>query len=439
MCKLRNRSFWLLDGVSGGTIRKAYQELKVFDETDSRSPILAERQKSALKKLLQHAIATTKFYERIQNNCLSDFPIVDKNIIRNQQDDFISNKYDRDKLLTMTTSGSTGTPFICYQNSEKKKRVYAEVIYYSGKIGYSVGGKLIYLRSLSEESYKSKLRQWIQNETLLDICNLDDKRIEDILSDIDKASRSGSIILAYASTFEAFKDYFRRKGVSKVGKNKIYGMISTSEMLFDDTKDIISKTFHCRCFSRYSNQENGIIGQDDIEDNAFIINEAHYIVEVFKMDSNILAEEGDAGSIVITDLYNFSMPMIRYDTGDIGSITYVERNNVNKKTITNFGGRRVDMVFDSHGSRLSPHVITNNFCQFPEIQQYQFIQESKINYTLKINTQDRFVRQKEMEVLLEKLLGDKAVIKIEEVEEIPVLDSGKRKYIVNNMCPNDNN
>ena len=58
---------------------------------------------------------------------------------------------------------------------------------------------------------------------------------------------------------------------------------------------------------------------------------------------------------------------------------------------------------------------------------------------MKINTQDRFVRQKEMEVLLEKLLGDKAVIKIEEVEEIPVLDSGKRKYIVNNMCPNDNN
>jgi hypothetical protein len=40
-----------------------------------------------------------------------------------------------------------------------------------------------------------------------------------------------------------------------------------------------------------------------------------------------------------------------------------------------------------------------------------------------------------METLLEKLLGDKAVITIEEVEEIPVLASGKRKYIVNNYVP----
>jgi phenylacetate-CoA ligase len=439
MHKLRGLAFWSLDALKGRTVKKAYTELKTFDATDSRSARFTEHQKSILQKLLQHAINTTKFYKKIQSNCLSDFPIIDKNIIKNQQDDFMSNKYDRTKLFTMTTSGSTGVKLTCYQNDEKKKRVHAEVIYYSGKAGYLVGEKLIYLRAISEESYKSKLRQWIQNETLLDICNLDDKRIEDILSDIDKASRWGSMILAYASTFEAFKDYFQRKGMSKVGKNKVYGIISSSEMLFDDTRNIISNAFHCRCFSRYSNQENGIIGQDDIEDNAFIINEVHYIVEVFKMNSDILAEEGEVGRLVITDLYNYAMPMIRYDTGDIGSIVYIQRNGVTKKAITNFGGRRVDMVFDCYGNRLSPHIITVNFWQFPEIQQYQFIQESKINYTLKINTQDRFVRQKEMEALLEKLLGDKAVIKIEEVEEIPVLASGKRKYIVNNMCHNDNN
>jgi phenylacetate-CoA ligase len=210
-------------------------------------------------------------------------------------------------------------------------------------------------------------------------------------------------------------------------------------MLFDDTRDIISRAFHCPCFSRYSNQENGIIGQDNTQNNVFILNEADYLIEIFQMDEDIAAEEGEVGRIVITDLYNHAMPMIRYDTGDIGSIIYIERNGVNKKAIANFGGRRVDMVFDSYGSRLSPHIITNNFCQFPELQQYQFIQESKINYTLKINTQSRFVRQKEMEVLLKKMLGDNAVINIETVEEIPVLASGKRKYIVNNMSINEHN
>ena len=437
MSKLRNVAFWFLDSATGGNIKKAYVELKTFDYMDSRSSGLAQHQTSALKILLQHAINTTRFYKKTQSQSLSDFPVVDKNIIRNNQEDFMSNKYDRADLFTMTTSGSTGVKLTCYQNNEKKKRVYAEAIFYSEKAGYSVGKNLIYLRAISDESHKSRFRQWMQNETLLDVCNLDDKHIEDILSGIDKASRSGSMILAYASTFEALKDYFRRKGVSKVGKSKIYGIISSSEMLFDDTRDIMSKVFRCRCFSRYSNQENGIIGQDDTAANAFIINEAHYIVEVFKMDSDIVAEEGEVGRIVITDLYNYAMPMIRYDTGDVGSVKYIEKNGVNKKAITNFEGRRVDMVFDCYGNRLSPHVITVNFWKFPEIRQYQFIQESETKYTLKINTQREFSRQEEMKEFLQCLLGNTAVIYIETVEEIPVLSSGKRKYIVNNMIKND--
>lgn len=437
--KLRSLAFWFLDALKGRTVKKAYTELKTFDATDSRSARFAEHQKSTLQKLLQHAMNTTKFYKKIQSDCLSDFPIIDKNIIKNQQDDFMSNKYDIDKLFTMTTSGSTGIPFTCYQNIEKKRRVNAEVIYYSEKAGYSVGKKLIYLRAVTKENYKSKLYQWIQNETLLDICDLDDKRIEKLLRKIDRASRRGSVILSYGSTLEAIKDYFRRKGMSGLRKNNVLGVISGADMLFDDTRDAISSVCQCRCFSRYSNQENGIIGQDDAENNVFILNEADYLVEILRMDKDIPAGEGEVGRIIITDLYNYAMPMIRYDTGDIGSITFIERGGIFKKAITNFGGRKVDMIFDCYGDLLSPHKISNNLWSFSEIQQYQFIQESKINYTLKINTQDRFVRQKEMEALLEKLLGDEAIIKIEEVEEIPVLASGKRKYIVNNMCHNDNN
>lgn len=439
MNKVRKFTFWSLDALKDGTIKKAYQELKMSDEGDSRSEGLVEHQRKALQMLLRHAINTTKFYKNTQSNSLSDFPVVDKNIIRNRQDDFMSNRYNKADLFTTTTSGSTGIKLTCYQNKEKKKRVYAEAIYYSEKAGYSVGKNLIYLRAISEESYKSRFLQWIQNETLLDICNLDDKRIESILSGINNASRSGSMILAYASTFEAFKDYFRRKGMSKVGTNKICGIVSTSEMLFDDTRDIISKAFCCRCFSRYSNQENGIIGQDDTANNVFILNEADYLVEILQMDKDNPAGEGEVGRIIITDLFNHAMPMIRYDTGDIGSIVCIQRNGVSKKAIANFGGRRVDMVFDCYGNRLSPHIITVNFWRFPEIQQYQFIQESKINYTLKINAQDGFVRQKEMETLLKKMLGDQAIINIEMVQEIPVLSSGKRKYIVNNICQIDNN
>lgn len=414
-------------------MKKAYHELNAFDAMDSRSAQLAEHQQSALQKLLQHAVNTTRFYGNTLGSCLTDFPIINKNIIREQQDRFMSSKYDKTELVAMATSGSTGTPFICYQNRGKKKRVNAEVIHYSEKAGYSVGTNLIYLRAITDKSRKSRLHQWIQNETLLDISNLDDEHIERFLGDIEKASRIGSMMLAYASTYDALKDYFRRKGHSAVGSSKIHGLVSSSEMLFDDTRVAMSEAFNCRCFSRYSNQENGIIGQDDTENNTFILNEAHYIVEILTMDADEPAVEGQVGRIVITDLYNYAMPMIRYDTGDIGSITYVERNGVKKKAITNFGGRRVDVVYDCHGKRLSPHSITNAFWSFREIWQFQFIQESETQYTVKINVTDEFERRREMEALLLRLLGSEAEITIELVDDIPVLASGKRKYIANKM------
>lgn len=306
-------------------------------------------------------------------------------------------------------------------------------IFYSEKAGYSVGSNLIYLRAITAESHKSRLHQWIQNETLLDISNLDDEHIERLLGDIEKASRIGSMMLAYASTYDALKDYSRRKGHSAVGSSKIHGLVSSSEMLFDDTRDAMSEAFNCRCFSRYSNQENGIIGQDDTENNTFILNEAHYIVEILKMDADELATEGQVGRIVVTDLYNYAMPMIRYDTGDIGSITYVQRNGIKKKAITSFGGRRVDVVYDCHGKRLSPHSIGNAFWSFPEIHQWQFVQESKTQYTIKINIKGKFERRSKVQAMLLRLLGDEAEITIEFVDDIPVLASGKRKYIASKV------
>lgn len=431
MRKLRSTPFWILDAVKAREIRNAYESLKAFDATGSKSPKLLEHQEFALQELLHHAATTTKFYREFGKCALSDYPIINKGIIREKQDDFMSNEYDRKDLFIMTTSGSTGTPFVCYQDTRKKKSVIAEVIYYSEKAGYMVGSNLIYLRVITKENYKSKLKQLIYNETLLDISNLDDQRIAILLSRLKKASHAGSMMLAYASTYDALAEFFKRKGVSGITGCNINGIVSSSELLIDQTRDVLEKAFNCRCFSRYSNQENGVIGQDDVENNTFILNETHYLTEILKMDVDELAQEGEVGRIVITDLYNYAMPMIRYDTGDVGSIKFIERGGINKKAISNFGGRKVDVVFDSLGNRLSPHLVTNNLWSFPELRQFQFIQVNKAVYKIKINTRGEFGRKDELRSLMHKLLGPNAAITIEVVDEIPVLASGKRKYIVN--------
>lgn len=434
LVKLREVAFWQIDALKGGSVKSAYDEIKKIDELDSDDNFIKSHQQDQLAKLVEHAVKTTQFYSKFEKDTkLSDLPIINKNLIRENQEKFVSSKYPKNELYKMSTSGSTGTPFTCYQDYSKKRRVNAEIIYYSEKAGYSVGKNLIFLRAVTNKSRKSTLHQWIQNESLIDISSLSDEKIKSILLQINKDSKNGSMILAYASTYDAFKDYFSRKSLKLPLKTNVTGIVSSSEMLFDETRNVMQQVFNCKVLSRYSNQENGVIGQDEEENNVFILNEANYIVEILDLEKDEQVPEGAVGRIIITDLYNSAMPMIRYDTGDIGSITTIEYKGKFKRAITNFGGRKIDMVFDSNGNRLSPHIITNNFWDFPEIKQYQFIQKSIDTYLVKINVDEKFQKTTELKTMLKKLLGNKANILIEEVDEIPELASGKRRYIISEV------
>jgi len=432
IAKLRGIFFWVFDRINGARVKNAYIELKKYDQTDSFSNKMREHQETAVRKLLAHAVQTVDYYSGHRKKIkLSDFPVVDKTIIRETQERFLSSIFNRDALTAMATSGSTGMPFICYQDKEKKKRVSAEIIYYSGKVGYSVGKNLIILQAVADEGRKSTLRQWIENVTVIDVVNIGDNHIEKLLAKISKISKNGSILLAYASTYDALSDYLKRSGLNN--NCNIGGMISSSELLFDDTRAMMEEAFKCKLLSRYSNQENGVIGQDNNENNVFIINEGHYIVEVLEFNTDNTAEEGKTGRIVVTDLYNYAMPMIRYDTGDIGSITIVEQNGIKKRVINNFSGRKIDLVFDSAGNPLSPHQISVTFRLFSELKQFQFIQEDNNKYLIRLKVDKLFSRQDQLMVKLLRLLGDKAIINFEYVEVIPKLDSGKRNYIINKM------
>ena len=433
MSTLRNLVYWGLDGFKGQPVKSAYDEISIMDQLSSNDPIITKHQEANLGKIINHAISTTDFYSKYKGHYLDELPVINKNVIREQQERFLSMEYKARRLFEMRTSGSTGTPFVCYQNSEKKRRVNAEVIYYSEKAGYAVGRNLVFLRALTGQSRKSSLKQWIQNETLIDIGNLNDTKIESLFSVLRSVTKKGSMMLAYASTYDALRDYFRRNGFNVAEGTNIVGIISGSEMLFDDTRKSMEKAFGCKVFSRYSNQENGIIGQDDLLNNVFILNEANYIVEILDLEKDVPVPDGTVGRIVITDLYNKAMPLIRYDTGDIGCLTYVTRNGQKRKAISSFGGRKIDVIYDSLGNRLSPHLITNHFWSFPEVRQYQFIQQSSRSYLIKLNVVGEFERLAELRGTLQGLLGEGATLTFEFVAEIPVLASGKRKYIVNNM------
>lgn len=432
---LRKKAFWGLDAVRGGKIKRYYDAISAieggtgFSETE-----LAEYHRLKISELLKHCTETVPAYSGLNTESLEQWPVINKMVLKEGGDKYFSTAFEREQLIPMSTSGSTGTPFTCWQNPDKKRHVNAEVLFYNGKIGFEIGRKIIYFRSVVSEVQKSRLQQFMQNIDLIDCNNLSDDAIRTKLSQIRKLSKKGgAMILSYASTLDVFSRYFEKYGMDEAKGCKIYGVVSGSEMLKDATRATISKAFNCIVVSRYANEENGFIGQDGIQDNLFLHNRANYYIEILKFDSDSPVEKGEIGRIVITDLFNYSMPMVRYDTGDVGTWQEICVNGTIRKAIGQFGGRRVDMIYDCRGNIISPHAITNYMWKYNNmVNQFQLVQTGTGRYILKLTAAGTCNAQQIVSGLY-NIVGDGADISVEMCDEIPVLASGKRKYIVNMM------
>ena len=428
----RGVAFWTLDSLKGKRVKSALQTIKNCEDGIWSEQQVRDYQEEQIQRLLSHAKATVPYYKEQTDTVLAHWPVVNKNVLRANGDDAISCKFSKENLLAMTTSGSTGTPFTSWQDAMKKKHVNAETLYYNGKIGFSIGRRIIYLRSIVSEVSKSPMQQFAQNIFLLDCNDLSDEGIREKLEFIVNYSKGcGAMLMGYASTFTAFQKYFDKYGYDDVAGAKIYGIASGSEMLYDATRETLEKAFHCQCVSRYANEENGFLGQDDEENNVFFMNRADYFVEVLKMDSDEPAEVGEIGRLVVTDFYNYSMPMIRYDTGDVGAVVMRKHNGVEREAIGSFGGRSVDAVSDINGNLVSPHAITNTMWRYSEIKQFQFVQKSVGRYALVLNAEKQSVNETELIEELKRFFGNDSDFVIEYCNDIPVMASGKRRYIVN--------
>lgn len=74
--------------------------------------------------------------------------------------------------------------------------------------------------------------------------------------------------------------------------------------------------------------------------------------------------------------------------------------------------------------------------QYTEINQYQLVQYGAKDYLFKVNMDGSFKRESQLIEEFKKFLGPDANFKVEYVDEIPLLASGKRKKIANTYHPN---
>lgn len=431
--QFRKIAFWVLDWIKGGKIWRHYREIKLV-QTRPDSAIAKEIKKENLTRILQHAVTTVPFYfdlspQKIQ---LEQFPVVNKQKIREHFEEFRSLPYRDKHSHQVLTSGSTGKPFKILHDKNKRNRNTADTIYFAKQAGYNLGARLYYLRLWDRQYTKNRIQSFMQNMVTHSVDDLGEKNIAKLVQQLEN-DRSCINILAYTSALGSICKYLE-SNFNRPLKGKYCSIIAVAEALGNDVRQKVQKYFGAEVVSRYSNSENGILAQQrpKVATAWFEINWASYHVEILDLNKDIPVKHGEPGRIVITDLFNYSMPLVRYDTGDVG---IMEQDPVNGNlAFTKIEGRKMDMFINTRGEFISSHII-HHILQFRGIEQFQFVQEQGHEYVIKMKVTSRLDDQDEDALRRQYLdyFGHDANIILQYVDDIPLLPSGKRKLVVNNV------
>ena len=427
--------FWTADFLKGGDIRRHLNDIS-YIQMNYPNEESKKRERTYLTELLEHSVNTVPFYENLKGKvALENFPVVDKAYIRENFELFRSEKYINKKKHKVSTSGSTGNPFCIYHNKTKRERNTADTIYFAKENGFEIGARLYYLRLWDKQYKKSSWLSWMQNIDMQSVDDLGEKEIEVWLKKFEKDTSTKSL-LAYTSALQSIFKFLDAKKSTPLN-TEVNSVIAIAEGLDDYVRTGVQKYFNTEVVSRYSNSENGIIAQQDIGKSKFKINWASYHVEILDLNHDVPVEHGETGRIVITDLFNYCMPMVRYDTGDIGRM---EMEFDGGLVFSKIEGRKMDMFTNTKGEFISSHIV-HHILQFSGIDQFQFIEEENNEYIIKLKVSGSFDYKNEEKLTdrYKEYFGEDAMIRVEYVDEIPLLPSGKRKLVINNAMKKLNN
>jgi phenylacetate-CoA ligase len=424
---IRNRTFKILDGLRKESIHQYVHELRSFEAGGYNYTIVEEK----LNGFLSRVQNSSPFYENKKNEFnLNMYPVIAKRDLRNNIAQIKSLSYANKKLVKVSTSGSYGTPFTFYLTPGKKKRQLAEVLYHGESIGYEVGIKHAFFRTVL---HKSKLKLWLQNEIHIPSKVLGQDFLEQSRFLIKK--KKIRLLMGFPSAIVLLAQFCIDQGDQQTDF-AIKGVITYAENITKKQRDSISQAFGCKVYSRYGTEELGILGGQIDNESDFILNTCNYVVEVLKLDEDVTVQPGETGRVVVTDLYSDAIPLIRYETGDLAVLGEVFNENKGwAKSLRSLSGRVIQMLNATNGEKLYPLYFENVIEKIKNFGQYQLIQETAKDFTLNLVPNSAFNKIVFSETLLIKemrdWLGQDAHIKIQLVNDIEMLPSGKRPSVIN--------
>jgi len=119
-------------------------------------------------------------------------------------------------------------------------------------------------------------------------------------------------LLTFPSVAQELASHPDAKRISELG---LKGLVAISEVVSDDTRELVRRSFDCELAQIYGCSEMGAVALQAPDDGALLVCEENVMVELLDDDDQPVAP-GEIGRVILTSLYNFATPFIRYEIGD---------------------------------------------------------------------------------------------------------------------------
>jgi len=404
---------------------------------------LHELQLNRLEQLLKNAAKHSPFYRQVfsaQNLAQDDLsswktfhqiPVTTKHDIRNQTDQFISDEYDKNNLVTAKTGGSTGVSLNLFFDEKCQERRNAAQMWADRWAGWDLGEKkaAIWGNPPVARGLKQRLRLMLLDRTIyLDTMNLNDQSLGAF---VEKWRRENPrAIFGHAHSIYLFARYVLEQGHQDLRPKSI---VATSMMLLDNERQIIEQAFGCKVTNRYGCEEVGLIACECEKHRGMHLNLPHLVVELLDANDQPV-KPGEPGKIVVTDLNNFAMPLIRYRVEDVG--VYSARQcecGRQLPILERLEGRVADFLKLPEGGQVAGiSLVERTLTKVPGIEQMQLVQNS-LNEVVINRVKGQDYSDKTDALLLEamrEVFNENVTLTIQDVSNIPQEPSGKYRFSI---------
>jgi phenylacetate-CoA ligase len=409
--------------------------------------VVRARQWQAVTAMLRHAYETVPFWREHLDGaglhpdrvCSPDnyraVPVLTKHDLRSRRDDLVSSRYDPATLRRKRTSGSTGVSLEVLIDEDSLQWKRACLLRADEWSGWRLGERAALVWGNPEylhHGWRGRLRNLLlERRRYLDTLKMDEPALARFAASLRRTP--AALLFGHAHSVYLFAEYVRRTGAGGIRPR---GIITSAMVLHDWQRRVIEEVFGCPVTNRYGCEEVSLIACECERHRGMHVNADGVYVEVLR--DGRPARPGEAGSVVVTDLTNRAMPLLRYQVGDVAALS--DRAcpcGRGLPLLERLEGREADFVLTPRGELISGISLTENFAlHVPGVAQLQIVQEELAYFRFRIVRGPDFGPPSldRLGDLVAERFGAGVTFECEYVDRIPQEPSGKYRFCISRLA-----